>query len=95
MAWTFDAANTGVTEVDADSTVTYAHTTGTLTHGILFAWASWSNTAVSVNSVTYNGIGMTVAASEAGVGFRSVALYYILNPDIGNHNVVLYILVNY
>jgi hypothetical protein len=87
MAWTFDAANTGVTESDVDATVTFSHTVGSLTNGILFVWAAWSTTSTTITGVTYNGVAMTQAIAQSTT--RATALYYLVNPASGAHNVVI------
>jgi hypothetical protein len=87
MAWVFDTGGTPVTENDADATVTFAHTTGTLTNGILFVWAAWSTTATTVSGITYNSVAMTQAVVQATN--RGVALFYLLDPTVGANNVVI------
>ena len=90
MAWVFDAktGSGGATESDTDGTFTFSHVTGTLTNGILFVWITWSSTATTVSSVTYNGVAMTQAAYATANG-RATALYYLVNPSAGTNNVVI------
>lgn len=85
MAWAFDAANAGVTENDADSQITFTHTTGVITNGMLFVWAAWSTTTTTITSVTYNGVAMNWAID--GSVNRRTALYYLENPTPGANSV--------
>lgn len=66
MAWTFDQANTGVTENDSNAQTTLTHTTGTLTNGILFVWAATSTTTVTITSATYGVQTLTEAVAQTG-----------------------------
>jgi hypothetical protein len=86
MAWTFDAANTGITETDADATVTVSHTVGSLTNGILFAWIAYQTTSTTISSVKYGGVDMTLAVQQTTN--RRTALYYLIGPAAGTANIV-------
>ena len=87
MAWVLDAANTGVNENDADSTVTFSHTCGTLTGGILFVWVAWATTASTITGITYGGVSMTQAVHQPSN--RACDIWYLINPPSGANNVVI------
>jgi hypothetical protein len=89
MAWTFDAASGtgGITEVDADATVTLSFTVGTLTSGVLWVGAAWATTATTATGVTYNGVAMTEASSQATN--RGVTLWRLEAPASGANNIVM------
>lgn len=87
MAWVFDTGGTPVTETDADATVTFSHTVGSLTNGILFVWMVYQTTSTTISSVTYNGVAMTEAIEQTTN--RRTVLYYLLNPASGAHDVVI------
>lgn len=83
--WTFDAANTGVTENDVDGTVTFSHTVGTA--NILFVWVAWATTASTITGITYNGVAMTQAVRQSTN--RATEIWYLVNPSAGANNVVI------
>lgn len=69
---------------------TWSHiTTGTDPILLVYCWVN--NGSDTVTSITYNGDNLTklnTVQSYNGAGNRGY-LYYILNPDLGTHNVVL------
>jgi hypothetical protein len=87
VAWDFDAANTGITETDADSTVTVPHTMGVVINGILFSWIAYQTTSTSITNCTYNGATGTLAVQQTTN--RRTALFYFIAPPAGASNIVI------
>lgn len=84
MAIAVDATS-GSSGVSA--TLTWSHTC-TGSNLILFVGVSCA-TSRTINSVTYNSVGMTSIASVNTSGGNTVALYYLLNPATGANNIAV------
>lgn len=75
----------------AGTSLTFSHTC-TGSDLILFVIAATSNTNSSPNgitSATYNGVAMTKSAGNWGPSNGSAAVFYLINPATGAHNVVV------
>lgn len=73
---------------NSTSSVTFSHTC-TGSNLILFVGVRCSQ---SVSSVTYNGVSLTNINTSAGAGSaggQKASLWYLLNPAVGAHNVVI------
>lgn len=81
---TIESTSHGTTE--ASVTLTISHTITTANY--LRAWISTDNTAIT--SVTFSGTPMTLVGSKAnGPANLKVALYGLINPTVGAHNIVI------
>lgn len=81
---TVGATSTG--SAAAVTTLTISHTI--TTENYLRVWLSTDN--VAITSVTFNGVGATLVASETnGPANLKVALYGLVNPTAGTHNIVI------
>jgi hypothetical protein len=85
-AITFDAASSAAAD-GWQSSITFAHTTGSGNNRILMVGVSTWVTE-TITSVTYNGTNLTKLASEADVGQR-VDFWYLKNPAVGTYNIVV------
>ena len=86
MAVGIDAISSA--SVAAVASLTWAHTVNgserLLVVGVSFNPGAGRN----VSSVTYNGAAMTAAGNRAGSN-DEIAIYYLVNPDLGTNNVVV------
>lgn len=93
---TFSPVYTGNPAYDASSSHsagassnTVAHTVGAANALLVVAVYNESAGAVSISSVTYNGVNMTSADSTTfSSGGIRLALYYLANPSTGTNNIV-------
>lgn len=81
------STSSGTNGTTPSTTLTISHTILT-DENYLRVWVSTQD--VSITSVTYNGDAMTLVASEtdAGADLKG-ALYGLINPDLGTHNIVI------
>src|SRR4051812_48768267 len=88
----FDAA-AGTSATNA-AAVSWSHTVGTGTNNVLIvglAMEDTSTASLAVNSITYNGVAMTLVPSSTATDgtstFNRTVLYYLINPAAGAHTV--------
>lgn len=81
------STSSGTNGTTPSTTLTFSHTI-LADENYLRVWVSTQNVAIS--SVTYNGNAMTLVASETNAGADlKGALYGIINPTLGAHNIVI------
>lgn len=85
---TFDAAaNTGGLTSGA-TTYTWNHTVGIGSdRGLLISLHWFNGTTLTVSSITYNGVAMSLVASRADSVIDTVALYYLRAPATGTNTI--------
>lgn len=86
MALAFDAASTAQTGLVADPSLTWAHTCSGANR-VLVVSLSFTPSAETVSSVTYNGDALTVAGTITN-GDVKICKYVIIAPDTGANNIV-------
>lgn len=87
MAIAIDSSSEGV--IGGASSLTFSHTTSG-SDRVLVVGVS-VGAAMSVSTVTYNGVGMTQANTQnmGGAVFTNTYLYYLVAPATGANNVVI------
>jgi len=75
---------------DRSGTFSWSHTVGNYNNRILVVSIGFRDGSGGrvVSSVTYNGDAMTKAVGDSSGGYYS-SIYYILNPDVGTHNITV------
>lgn len=88
--------NSNSGEQTSVSSVTYSHTTGTLTNGAIFVRTSTRGGAIgalTISSVTYNGVGLSLIRadtySDVDAGQLRTEIWGLANPASGANNVVV------
>ena len=85
------SANAVLTQ--AAPTLTFPHTsTGAnlvLLVGVSFNISARTGTTIPVGGITYNGVALTRAGSQANGTNRHTEIWYLIAPATGNHNVVV------
>lgn len=94
MALVYDTASSSNSGGSAASSLTWSHTMGAGSNGILIVAASYANPSTGlITGVTFNGVALThIDSSVANLGVgtgRAVDLWYLLNPASGANNVVI------
>lgn len=89
MAIAFDAASEAISATAASSH-TFAHTTGTLTNGVLVVGFSHYDLNRSATGVTYNGVALTkyIRYNNAVNGVL-LEIWYLAAPASGANNVII------
>lgn len=86
-AISFDGSSSGGSLSPASST-TFVHTVGSGSHRVLLVQVFTSNSQ-AVTSMTYNGATMLLATQNLGGSRAGIETYFIMDPDVGSHNVVV------
>lgn len=84
MAIAIDAVSSGKTAAGASATLTISHTVSGSNRAIIVGVSANLATA----GVTYNGVAMTQAVAQSSGGPRG-AIFYLVNPDTGTHDIVI------
>lgn len=85
----YDNASSGQSAAAATS-LTFSHTTGSLTNGMIIVGASYFDATRSVSTITYNGVALTkIRRDNNGVQNAATELWYLLAPASGANNVVI------
>lgn len=88
MAIAYDNASAGGTT--ASSTLTYSHTTGTLTDGVLIVGVGYFIRTASITGITYGGVAMTLRRRyDDGTRLATSEIWYLVNPPSGANNVAI------
>lgn len=70
------------------NTHTFSHNVAAGSNRLLVVLvAMHSGSGILANGIKYNDVQMTLAKNQTG-NYREVAIYYLVNPDVGNYNVV-------
>jgi hypothetical protein len=89
MAITFDAAS-DASGTGGGSSQTFAHTVGAGSNRLLVVGiGSSEDPPVNVSGVTYDGVAMTQVAQRNFNPYYNVAMYALVAPNTGTHNVVV------
>lgn len=88
MAIAYDNATGG--SATATNTLTYSHTTGTLTDGVLIVGVGYFLKSASITGITYGGVAMTKRLRyDDGTRQATAEVWYLANPASGANNVVV------
>lgn len=91
---TQDAVSQATQAAAVATTLTWAHTVGTLTNGILVVAVGFdANSSASVSTVKYGGVSctllQTINVNSGNTSDRSTSLWYLKNPTAGTANIVV------
>ncbi len=92
MSISFDAGTNGTFALGANLTLTFAHTVGTGRDTALYVYLfaqTLTGGGYNITSVKYNGVSMTEVTRVQVPNDRWAAMYQLINPTAGNHNVVI------
>lgn len=88
MAIALDSYNSVQTAIA--SSLTYSATVGAIANGILVVGVEYYNWALSVSSLTFNGVSLTKAIrTNNGSLNAATEIWYLVNPPSGAHSVVV------
>jgi hypothetical protein len=89
LAIAYDAG-VGANSATNASSLSYSHTVGTLSNGVLIVTVGYYNRARSVTALTYNGVAMTLYLRyEDGVRAATQEIWRLVNPASGSNTVAI------